>query len=167
MISCREHRSSIRWMYGWWFVQVRLAIVFYWNYTKYIYLSIFSFHDIIVFIFASLVEYATANYYYHKPDRITARNKPAKESTIEMVNETTSNTTSKSPVNRSWTKVLKVIAPPFKSIVPRRTALEIDRKSRFIFPITFILFNVLYWTILLCYSYNSNDQIDWFIKCKL
>lgn len=54
-----------------------------------------------------------------------------------------------------WNKALSLAVPPFEMVKPRRRALRIDRLSRIFFPIAFISFNILYWSVLLSYSYKS------------
>ena len=61
-------------------------------------------------------------------------------------------------LKRAWRSMLSVVVPPFEhDIETRRTALEIDRKSRFIFPLAFTIFNIVYWTILIVFSFSNNS----------
>ena len=188
----------------------------------------FSF-SITVFIFAALIEYATANYFYHKRDRMKDK-KPdissenlAKHDTMLFTNpiieidsnnnedienlsisslnlniskplqrhescprlrsreflspeyslrndkyNKRGNSTGNVPnshqptlLRRAWKSMLSLVVPPYEhDIETRRTALEIDRKSRFIFPAMFIVFNIVYWTILIVFSFiDTGDNL--------
>lgn len=136
-----------------------------------------------MFIFAAVVEYALVNYFFHKPDRVERKNKertvpPNSPSTSKQSGEltggderrfsmcsaetqpNTSRSAKESPVGRLWNKALKLAVPPFEMVKPRRRALKIDRLSRIFFPLTFLLFNILYWSVLLHYSYRNNPLND-------
>ncbi|KAH9412460.1 ligand-gated ion channel [Dermatophagoides pteronyssinus] len=131
-----------------------------------------------MFIFAAIIEYSTANYFYTKPARIQDKalqrrrrqsQQPQQPHSSLDMNNNNNNRPESSSSNKSnksmalfgyywhdtWTKIL----PPFKNdenFNAKKVALEIDRRSRYIFPITFLIFNIFYWTILAIYS----DQIE-------
>lgn len=126
---------------------------------------------LVVFIFAAVVEYATANYFYHKPSRKRDRRPPA-QSVANLNNnnnngsedsESIGSITGSQPnrlvkhVGRYARKVCDKLTPPFgeEDFVARRTGLDIDRRSRYLFPIFFVLFNVIYWITL--GVYRSDD----------
>ncbi|KAH7643084.1 gamma-aminobutyric-acid receptor-like protein [Dermatophagoides farinae] len=76
-------------------------------------------------------------------------------------NTNTSNNKSMAKFVYYWHDIWQKILPPFNNddddnFNAKKIALKIDHRSRFIFPITFLLFNIFYWTILAIYS----DQIE-------
>lgn len=139
-----------------------------------------------MFIFAAIIEYATVNYFYTKPERI--QDKKSRSNTTAMPNRqqqqqdlsstqldingnrpdssssnntNTSNNKSMAKFVYYWHDIWQKILPPFNNndddnFNAKKIALKIDHRSRFIFPITFLLFNIFYWTILAIYS----DQIE-------
>jgi len=38
----------------------------------------------------------------------------------------------------------------FATMTPKEVSLWIDRKMRFVFPLSFIIFNALFWTLVYC-----------------
>lgn len=139
-----------------------------------------------MFIFAAIIEYATVNYFYTKPARIQDKKSRSNTTTMpnrqqqqqqdlsstqldingNRPDSSSSNNTNSSN-NKSmakfvyyWHDIWQKILPPFNNdddnFNAKKIALKIDHRSRFIFPITFLLFNIFYWTILAIYS----DQIE-------
>ena len=129
-----------------------------------------------MFIFAAVVEYATANYFYHKPSRIRDKKRPeqsappADRNNNNINNRNGSRQTSFTndtdngsvyeKVGKYCRLVCDKITPPFDDgFVSRRVALNIDRRSRFMFPLLFILFNIIYWITLVIYA-NQKQSFD-------
>lgn len=126
-----------------------------------------------VFIFAAVVEYATANYFFYKPDRLERKKKKTDQETSPREKRIDRNgegrfslptvdvpPTKASSAGSVLHRLLHWTIPPYKHIEPKAKALDIDRKSRVIFPASFLLFNIVYWSILLYYSYKARDPFQ-------
>lgn len=126
-----------------------------------------------MFIFAAIVEYATANYYYYKQNRASAHQEhnlrkaaaACAEGEADADSIASSQITSSSEhrrwyqeagkrASRSLDQILSVALPSYDAqrFSPKSQALRIDQVARIVFPVLFIIFNIIYWTMLLCFS---------------
>lgn len=68
----------------------------------------------------------------------TVNNQQMNEHIINMEGDQTA----KNPSNENAT---------FTTMTPQEIAMWIDRRSRFLFPVTFLAFNAIYWTFVYCF----------------
>ncbi|XP_067132640.1 glycine receptor subunit alpha-2-like [Centruroides vittatus] len=127
------------------------------------------------FIFASLVEYAMVNYIYHKDKRRKQGGMKRVDSSATFASMETDTTSVFSIFKNVFKSEQKESSPglptsislhdfqsltnqpspeigcgpwPLPKLRPQDIANGIDRKCRIIFPVGFLMFNVVYWTVL-------------------
>lgn len=127
------------------------------------------------FIFASLLEYAMVNYIYHKDKRRKQGGMKRVDSSTTFASMDTDTTSVFSIFKNVFKSEQKEHSPglptsislhdlqsitgqptpeigcgpwPLPKLRPQDVANGIDRKCRIIFPVGFIMFNIVYWTVL-------------------
>ena len=119
-----------------------------------------------VFVFMALLEYAFVNYSYYG----AVPKKYKKEKSLELQNRLQKTTVKNTTVRRSF----GVQSPALRrrsTIQSRRGCLkldlesfkindvsQIDKVARRLFPASFILFNLIYWTYYKLWTANDNEQ---------
>lgn len=130
----------------------------------------------IVFVFATVIEFATVNYIYFDEKRSLLKKNKRKKSVARRERAAMERKAGLARSKFYWRKCFFLQQKSQKVSFAERAAeegadrakgtggeekaMEIDRLARIIFPFTYFVFNIVYWVVIAFFSHQAKDQME-------